>query len=505
MAMSTTILHSIKDLMAIKRPTDNCGKPVMKLEAYSGCQEDSFTNNYYGEGDVIGRSDGFGGNISFKKTANLHVSISRIPRKIERTVSFFCRTQKVRSSKQWDIQGMDMYPTWKMDEIENMLQAETILADGQSVVYRGGDAAFAQIVNGCTDRFRMRLTFEECTKQQIYGCDDSCEKRYKYINVTDGIFNSDLSDGAFFDGNKTKIGESFSDFKSWLRNQDGVTDVQEVDNSQMKCASYKVLRVDGGTSLPGIYYAVKTNPNNKIYLREVSDINELCNGQDTRLCATPLFGIPELYELTCDMIEYGTPELLYMGIDCSITPVNGWVQSDGDTSVKAGIDGISINLSLYSADFFGNSGIQQDFVYDEINPSGTPQCSVNLNNGVGAVISSVSVAGVELDPSDYSFDSVHGTLVITNESKCALNEESIRIEYSVTTGNSPYNMSGQTVAKIEGVCVPNQNVYFTDSCNSSIPEGATIVIQPNGEIKWWGALNYSDNSGSKIDVTNLIF
>lgn len=495
----------MKDLLSINRPTDNCGKPVMKLEAYSDCQEDNFTNNYYGNGDIIDRSDGFGGTIQFSKSTNIHVSISRIPRKIERTVSYFCRTQKVRSSKTWDIQGMDMYPAWKMDEIEGMLQAETIVADGQEVVYRGGDPAFTQIVNGCTGRFKMRLTFEECAKQQIYGCNSDCVKKDKYINVTDGIFNTDLSMATFYDSNKVKIASSYDGFKAWLRNQDGVTDVQEVDNSDMKCASYKVLKISGGDALSAIYYAVKTNPNNKIYIRAVEGINELCNGQDSTLCATPILGIPELYEITCDAVVYGTPELYYMGQECEIIPMNGWVQGSGETSVKAGIDSTKVSLSLTNPNFIGNSGGQQTLIFNELNNSATPMCTVTLPSGIGATINEVKINNVVLSSGSYTFDDITGKVTIVDEGNCAQNEQYFYVSYDVISGNSPYVMSGQTIAKIQGGCLPLNNVYFTNSCNGSIPDDVTIVIQPNGEIKWWGQVNYSDNNGSKIDVTNLIF
>lgn len=495
----------MNDLLSISRPVNSCGKMLMKLEAYSGCDEDNFTDNYYGAGKIISSNPGFSGSITFTKTTNLYVSISRIPRKIERTVSFFCQTQKVRSSRTWDIQGMEMYPTWKMDEIEDMLQAESIVADGLLMIYRGGDAAFSQIVNGCTGRFRLRFSLENCPVQQIYGCDDNCVIKDKYINITDGLFSTNLTMGAFYDSNKRKIASSYDGFKLWLRNQDGVTGVEEVDNSSLTCSSFKLLKVYGDYNILGAYYVVDTNPNNKIYIREVDDINDLCNGQNNELCAAPILGTPELYALTCNTVIYGTPELSYMGRECSILPGNGWVQGLGNTNIIAGIDSTEINLSLTNNSFIGKASSQENLIFNQLNSSGSPLCSVSLPNGVGSVINQVIINNVLLNPDKYTFNSTTGVINITDPSSCAQIKQYFFVSYNVTTESYNYLMSGQTVAQINGGCLPLYNVYLTNSCNASIPNGVTILIQPDGEIKWWGPLSYSDNNGSKIDVTNLTF
>jgi len=491
----------MKDLVSIKRPVTDCGKPIVKLEAYSGCDVDAFTGDFYGEGDVQTKSDGFGGTIGFKKTTNLHANISRVPRKITRTISYFCKTQKVRSSKLWQLEGLDIYPGWKMAEIEEMLEAETIVIDGEEVIYRGDEEAFRLALNSCKDMFLMRMQIEDCAKQQIFGCKKDCKTNNdRYINVTDGIFGGDMSASKFYNSSKALIASSYDGFKEWLRVQNGVTDVQEVDNSAMKCSSYKVLKVSGGSNLDTSYYATLTNQNNKIYLRSVNNINDLCNNQDNTVCTPLVFGTPTLIKEECDALIFGTPIINKVGADCTVIPMNGWVQGAGDTSFTAGIDSNSINLSIKNPGYPDNNS-STTLNYDYTNDTGSSVCFVTLPSGIGATINSVSLNGVTISPSGYSFNPSNGVLTLTD---CMGNGQSISISFN-TPASATVSLFGETIAQINGGCLPLEDTYITNSCNSSIPAGVTVVIGADGTIKWWGQLTSSDSSFGYIDVTNLVY
>lgn len=493
----------MKDLVSLKRPLSDCGYPIINISASSGCSKSAITGKYYGAGTPVVNSPGFSGSITYKDVINISGFVSRIPTKIKRVISFFCQTQKVDYSREWKIECIDTFPEWKMDEIERMFQAQNIVIDGQQVVFNGDDAIFTSIYNSCQNLFKLSFNVNECNIQQIYGCDDSCVKKDHYINITNSLFSTNLANANYYNSNKVLIAKTDTDFINYVRNLPNVTDVSTVDSPAINCNSYKLLKIEGTDIVPEMFYVGDVSERSKIFLRSVSDISELCNGQDSTMCDAPTVGTVILTSLTCDAPTLGTVVLTELGVSCSVSPATGWsIDTDGVTNIIGGVDSNTIALSIKSSDFVQQPGSTTPLSYSSRNATGAIQCTINVPNGIGATIDSVLIDGVTT--TKYSFDNTTGTLTLST-GYCLNQGSYININYHITTVSTPYSLSGQTVANISGGCLPLENVYLTNSCNSTIPQNVTILIQTDGQIKWWGTVNYSDTTQSKINVSGLVY
>lgn len=493
----------MKDLLDIERNVSDCGKPIVKLSSTTDCISGTEGGHFFGEGTIIDNSGA--GIVKFEQKTNIHATIFKNPRKIERTISFFCKTQKVITQKSWVVEGLDVLPLWKIEEIEEILSNEHIFIDDVEVVYEGGDSPFTRVLKGCDDYFSFKMIASGCKERKMFGCNDHCNDRDGYINISDGLFKGDEKDRRFYNANMGQIAIGYEQFKTWLRNQDGVTNVEEVNNATLKCASYKLLKISGTPKFSTMFYMGDTKPSNKIYLRQVSSIDEVCTSQGNGECSPIIFGIPQIIQETCEPIQFGTPIILLNGQNCMIELQNNWQQGAGETKIIAGEDENSLYLSMFNTDYKEHAGTTTNYVYQDVNLKSIPQCTFVLTNGIGAVITKVVSNGDILNTSDYTFDNHTGELEITNSSLCTQTNNNIRIEYTVTSPNSPYSLYGQTIAKISGGCTPVADIYLTHRDNANIPDGTTILITDEGDVKWWGEVNFSDSTKSKVNIVNLVY
>lgn len=494
------------DLTQILRPMAECGKPVIRIESYSDCT-DSFNGNYYGTGAVISGSAGVVP-FNFTKITNIVGFVNRLPRAITRVVSLKCNTQKVTSSRIWEIQGADLYPVWKMNELEDMLQAQTIEIDGEEIVYRAKDAPFTPALKAnCKGVYILRFDVEECMIMQIYGCNDTpCDLNTStYFGIPSKISNQD-----YYGDNRSKIASSYSDLLTWYQGQDGVTKVSDIGGYTANCSFYKVFSVQSNKPvIPAFYYSAPI-PANKVFgvvLNDTNpDYNLLCNGVDNTVCDTPSFGTPTQYEIICEDVIIGIPVVMQIGGNCDVELIQNWVQGVNDTSIIGGIGLNSINISAFNADYKSSSGDLQFITTVAMDT----QCTFNIPDSVGSTILSALISTDHgttwVSVTGYSFNSSTGVLNVTGASSgCFKSGNMLQVNYD-TVGSSNYVLQGQVVAKINGSgCLPLNPVYIDNSVNGSIPSGSTVIINPDGTIQFVGAVTESDGTGSTIDVTNLIY
>ncbi|MBS1771506.1 MAG: hypothetical protein JST82_01510 [Bacteroidetes bacterium] len=284
-----------------KAKTDPCGEPLIRLISQFDC-EDKFSGEYYGKPTNV-LSGSF---IPFVKITTMKGRIVRKPREIKREISYNCRLQQAESTAQYLLEGFELFPAWKMAEIENQLHANHIWVDDFSTYkeyqYAGG-TAFKQ-VSKCAELFKLETYLQDCTQRQIFGCGD-CANAVSYngsqlMFVIPGAYNG----GAFYNEAKAMVAEDYDGLLLYLRSLNGVTEVSDADISSLDCEIYKVAGISGTASLPSfIYYDIPT-PRNKIYGKVVQDVQELCDGVNT--CLKPVAGTISITDVVCADVETGT-------------------------------------------------------------------------------------------------------------------------------------------------------------------------------------------------------
>lgn len=485
-------------LSNIKRPITSCNKPVIKLISSFECT-DSINDDYYGTGDIIDGSAGVSA-FPFVKISNIRGFIKDIPREITRQNSLNCRTQKVSSTIKYDLQGADFYPAWKMREIEGQFHAKQIFIDDQDVKYSGG-TMFEVIGTFCPPLFRFRTTVEECRREQIFGCSTECQPNCYYFLIPSYIVTQ-----IFYNDAGIQIASSFQELMAWYAAQTNVTEVTEItQNLQIECEYYKVFKVIATGYIPSFFYFDNPSAVNKVYGVtldcELPNYSKLCGEINNGSCGALSINVPEVFELICGDVTIGDVEVFVVGGLCVVQPNPNWVQHTGITDLIQSGSQRTLNLSLFNLDYIGTNPSTGEYQKDFPDGTGAFVCEVEVTGSEGATITEVLVDGVPLDPSDYSYNPANLRMEFD---PCLVDIENITVHFT-TPGITPM-LSGQIIAIITGPsCMPLTPVYMTNAQNSTIPAGSTLVIEVNGNVKWFGSVTSFDNSGSVIEVENIIY
>lgn len=486
-------------LTSIKRAITECGKPVIKIEAQSECL-DKIGGNYYGvPGRVIQGSEGVTP-FAFRKVTNIRGFVKDTPRTIERFVSQNCRTQLVRSSEITEIQGGDMYPAWKMREIEEMFHQKQIIIDGQEVVWRGGEL-FTRL-GSCLNYFRFIASVEECTKQQIYGCSSECSENTMYFIIPDRIVTQ-----TFFNESGLAVANTYQSLLDYYRAQSGIIEVEDIPGDlQIRCDYFKVFKVRGTGYIPSVFYFDEYSNSNKVigmFLdSEDPDYNLLCRGIDNQACARVQILPITITEIACLELTLGTPVVTELG--CTVIPFEpAWEQHSGDTSIFVSGNARILNLSVINDLLISTGGEPVEATWDYTVPSDMPDnCVYNTPIPPTATILEVRInSDLPLDPTEYNFTAG----VLTFNSDCPVEGDLINVKFEYTSSSTPV-LSGDIIAKIQGTnCTPKSTIYLSHTSFDVIPSGATLIIQNDGNIRWYGPVTSSDMSGSVIEITNIIY
>lgn len=482
-------------LSTIKRPITSCNKPVIKLVTTTECT-DQIGDSYYGTGDIIDGSVG-ATQFPFQKITNLRGFIKDIPREIIRQNSLNCRVQKVSSSVKYDLQGGDAYPSWKMRELEEMFHGKQIIVDGQEVLFSGG-TMFTELGSGCPQLYRLRTTIEECRKEQIYGCQSECTPNCYFFRIPSNIVTQN-----FFNEAGAQIASNYNQLLEWYRNQSNVKEVIDVEEVlQIACDYYKVFKVIATGYIPSFIFFDNPSQTNKVYGVSLDcdqpDYSKLCGNIDNRSCGALDLDIPFVFELECGAITITDTDVFEISSGCGVAPFPNWQQHTGTTSIIVSGNLRTLNLSVYNEDYPGVPPIEGSLDYligmgDE--------CGFNSGLPIDADVYEVQEDGVPLDESEWSYNMATQDITFL---PCVDVGDIVTLKYH--QGGASPTFSGQIIATITGPsCLPLSPVYQTNSNNASIPAGATILIEPNGNIRWYGMPTSYDAIKSIIEVTGISY
>lgn len=174
--------QSIATPCGTSQAPDNCNFPYVQLTCEFDCL-DTFTGDYYGDPTVILSSEG-NTDFNFIRLSNIKGRFRKLPREIKTTVSINCRVQRTETTPKYTLDGIQPFPVWKMEEIENMLLSNHIFVDGVEYQLSSG-SIFAQLgqPKNCVYVYKMNIPFIGCYEWQVYGCTPVCAAQTYYYAI----------------------------------------------------------------------------------------------------------------------------------------------------------------------------------------------------------------------------------------------------------------------------------------------------------------------------------
>lgn len=414
-----------------------CGDPLIRIISRFECI-DNFTGEFYGTPVQV-----FSGAASWQytKITSIKGRIVPRPRDLRREISYNCRLQRAETEDVYFLEGFEMFPAWKVKEIEGQLLANRLWVDDYisqtEYIFRGGQP-FNKVSGAysCTELFKLETNLFGCIQRQIFGCTELC------VGTSTGfiIIPASYNDGGFYDENGLLIatvldGNSVSPYAAgliqWLLSQNGITGVTNVNIAGYTCEdyTYAILQIDALPTayIPTFIYMDSPVNLNRLYTIITNDTDVLCDYIGENPCSTPTNGTV-LFEL----------------LACA-TPTNGTVLFELITADE-------LTITNYGSWTAAAAPDTEAFVY-------------------GNQVS-------------FSIETTNATII------GAIGED--------------YSLGGETIASISALGRPSQQVVLNEN-NSNVPAGVTIMISPSGAIAVTGTFTLTVDDEITLDFDNIVY
>lgn len=326
------------------QPVGTCGQPLIRIISRFDCI-DNFTGNFFADPVVL-----YSGTADFNYTVITSCTgrIVRRPRDIRREISYNCRLQQTESEPTYLLESYDMFPAWKMYEIEGQLHANHIWVDNYidnpipEYVFNGGQP-FEKITgaNSCTEVFKLSVTLNGCVQRQIYGCVEDCTgtgmgfiiipASYQETGFYDdnGLFVAAILDGGTASPYVTGL-------LQWLMSQDGITSATEVDITGFECEpyTYAIVQITGTGLIPNSIYMDAPVGANRLFTVIANSTADLCGYIGAIPCPMPVNDTVTISTFACAtpvndtvIITEITPTTL------TISDYGNWLQNSSTASL----------------------------------------------------------------------------------------------------------------------------------------------------------------------------
>lgn len=312
----------------------DCGEQLIRLVTEFDCY-DNFSGDYYGIPPVVIAGNA---NFSLVKTTVFNGRIVRRPKNIERTISYNCRLQRSESTAPYLLEGFEMFPTWKMTEIENQLHAPNIWVEDypnlKQYQFSGGQV-FDKVQNAlnCMEVWKLSATLEDCTIRQTFGCPDPCAGTQGAAGFSQFFVIPDnyVSGNPLYNDAREVVAYNTDDLLDYLRNQEGVSDAGYVATSPVDCDFDSIIGMAAeiGGFLPKLIYVNNLSPTGRVYAVTVNDVNDICDFVKVAGCPTPTVSYTQVTATSC-----ATPEIDYTQV-IQISPETVTMTSYGDWDIDS--------------------------------------------------------------------------------------------------------------------------------------------------------------------------
>lgn len=408
---------------APQQPTSDCGDPLIRIISTYDCM-DEFNSVFYGipnSGNVLSGTASF----SYTKVTSCKGRIVRRPRSIKREVSYNCKLQLVESQPKYLLEAFEYFPDWKMQEIEGQLHAKHIWVDDYSTYKEyqfNGGTPFKQ-VHKCFELFKLEAEVQDCVQRQIFGCETCADKGASYFVIPEAY-----AGGAFYNENKALVAEDYDGLLQWLRSQDSVINVEDIDTGSLDCNIYAAAKVQGNTGLPGSVYYDRPAAMNRVFAFAADSDDAICSVAGVILCKKPVNDIPFIQTMVCNEPDNGAVIVeAITAEEIAISSYGDWTIDTGDTEASLFENGITFSIKSTNAAIIAGSGEEYTFAneiigtigvagrpvtyatLDHNNNAGMPADTYVLIDNTGAIrftgtltITTANTAVIELDNLKYT-------------------------------------------------------------------------------------------------------
>lgn len=313
-----------------------CDPDYMELVTWYECY-DKQTGEYYGTPGIILSGDP---SFTYTKVTNLLGILQQIPREITREYSFNCILQKTESTRLYEVKSRELFPPWKMNEIENQMHSPNIYIDNVRYEYNGG-TIFEQITipRYCFYQYKLIMTVNDCNIFQIHGCGDAC-------NTNGATLSFMIVQGAeqYYSENRNLVATDADELMNYFRNLTGVTDVVALDPGDFDCDfDFGFTVYSTSAYVPNSIFVGQPQPQTRVFGLSDEELAAIC----TSIIADPIpvLGTPVISDDTSATPVLGTPTITdYDEVAIAIYPAGAWEIQDSSAVLSQGLMTVTFNF-----------------------------------------------------------------------------------------------------------------------------------------------------------------
>jgi hypothetical protein len=418
----------------VSNPTSPCGDPYITITSGFDCY-DKFTGEYYGNPSTKYSTSGPSGNFAYQKKSHIRGSIRKLPREIKREYSLNCRLQQVQSMKQYDLEGYEYFPAWKMEEIEAQLHGSYIHINNyvdidEQVEYLGGKPFESiRLTSTCKSLYKLNAVLNECEVTQIFGCGDKCSTEgSKAIGF---VIAPSMQAQAYYSENRTLIGNDCETLMQYYLGQPGVTAVEPLDAEDYDCDFSCGFIVYSEGYVPTSFYVNTATPGNRIFGQSIESLASLCQ-QITPACIPASIGELQMEDSSCAAImldDLGNEDM--PAEELYITGHGDWVPVDAFTYATRSQATVVVNIEVEN----------ENYTYD----SGDPEAELPVINGeqIGYISQGVWPAT---------------NIIFNNSNNNSLPDGAVLV---IATNGKIYYNGTVTIADLAGATITLTNLTYT--------------------------------------------
>ncbi|MFA9214722.1 MAG: hypothetical protein ACEQSR_12895, partial [Candidatus Methylacidiphilales bacterium] len=265
-----------------------CAFPYLKVCAEFDCY-DNIGEKYYGDPHTLLN---FANNVPTLRYSNcmyIPAKVERLATDIKTSISKYGKVTRSEYQPTYQLIGLDVFPYWKQNEIENLFTGKEVLIDGDSFTPTGG-AVLEKDTIPCSCSYLLKTKLSKKNRVNNLNCTTDCSIYCTYFVVAEGNKNQ-----PYYKENGDYIGSLFTDLLAYLNTFGNATEYTTVT----PCEISFIIKLNGTGYLPSYFYTQYVSQQTKVFgiKDDCENPTKICDGQP--LCAAPIIILPPPIEDVC--------------------------------------------------------------------------------------------------------------------------------------------------------------------------------------------------------------
>lgn len=303
---------------------NNCLIPISRLESSFDCL-DNIGGNYYGDPKVLFPINN-NTPLRYSNTTWIPLKIKTIPTEIKRNITTNGKTQRTEYKRIYELIGLEVFPNWKMLELENVFNGKNIYLDGKKYIWTGGKL-FEKDTISCSNSWILKTQLELPKITNDYSCFTDCTTQCIFFNIHSGT-----KDQAYYDEQKELIGFTFAELIAYFQSLEDVESVVDYPvPTNLTCELVAVIKIDTYGIIPSYIYYQQTTNEYKLFAKidNCENPKRLCEGVSN--CTKPSgISITKSEYIWCSQ----PMEIIITKVEITIS--NAIIQNTNDWEVQTG-------------------------------------------------------------------------------------------------------------------------------------------------------------------------